>query len=97
MTHMSVIPLVQASDAFDVFAGYVEAGITDFEGKVISADFGDYTHVLHNEKRIRRVTWIGPTVSEPDQVWLRRSKKPKKRQLGIRQRTYVKWIRPAPD
>jgi len=90
MIHVPVIPLVQISDAFDVFASYVEAGFIDFEGKIISADFGDYTHVLHNEERIKRVTWIGPTVSEPDQVWLRRSKKPKKRELGIRQRVYVK-------
>lgn len=92
-----VIPLVQVSRAFDVFAGYVQTGIPDFEGRVIETDFGDYTHAILNEERIRRVTWIAPTASEPDEVWLWHSKKPKKRQLGIRQRTYVKWIRSAAD
>lgn len=78
------IPLVQVSEAFDVFAGYVRTGISDFEGRVIETDFGDYTHVILNEERIKRVTWIGPTASEPDEVWLWHSKRPKKRQLGIR-------------
>lgn len=97
MDEVAIISLALPGEAFRIFTGYVEDGILDFEGKRIEADFGDYTHVIHDENRIKRVSWIEPTAQEPDEVWLWRSRKPSKRQLNIRQQTYVKWIRPAEE
>ncbi len=78
MSEIPVIPLVSIADAFQVFATYVENGISDFEGRNIEADFGDYTHVIRNEERVKRVSWIAQTAKEPDEVWRSRSKNPER-------------------
>jgi hypothetical protein len=89
-----VIPPVSEEDAFGIFANFVVGGITDFEGHIVEADFGDYTHIVHDEGRVGRVHWIERALREPDGVWRYSSSKSKKRRLGVKQQTYVKWICP---
>ncbi len=94
MDPIPIISPLRMSDAFQVFARYVAQGLPDFAGQRIEVDFGDYTHVIRDEDRIQRISWLAPTAQEPARVWRRLSRKPGKRQRNVRQQTYVKWIRP---
>jgi hypothetical protein len=40
---------------------------------------------------------VGPTVDQPDEVWLVPVGSVEKQWRGTRRRTYLKWLRPAPD
>jgi len=67
------------AEAFGLFRRYVEEGLYDFQGDTVEVDFDDYTHVVHDQERIKRISWIEPTLRRPDEVWQWRSQKARKK------------------
>ncbi|MFB0535533.1 MAG: PBECR2 nuclease fold domain-containing protein [Anaerolineae bacterium] len=92
-----VVPLCSSLEAFEVFSRYVEKGLSDFAGQPIEIDYGNYTHIMEDEERLERAPWVGPTVGQPDEVWLLPVGSVEKQWRGVRRRTYLKRFRPSPD
>jgi hypothetical protein len=63
-----VVPFCSSLEAFEVFSRYVEKGLSDFAGHPIEIDYGNYTHIMEDEERLKRAPWVGPTVDQPDEV-----------------------------
>jgi hypothetical protein len=92
-----IVPLCSSLEAFEVFSQYVEKGLSDFAGRPIEIDYGNYTHIMEDEERLERTPWVSSTVDQPDEVWLVPVGSVEKQWQGVRRRTYLKWLRPAPD
>ena len=65
-----VVPLCSSLEAFEAFSQYMEKGLSDFAGQRIEIDYGNYAHIMEDEERLERTPWVGPTVDQPDEVWL---------------------------
>ena len=70
-TNVTVVRLlVSEQAAFGEFSRLVTQGLMDPRGNRVEADFGDYAHVVANEERLTYVSWIAPTIHEPEKILL---------------------------
>jgi hypothetical protein len=64
----SIVPLNSGDDAFRLFSELLTPSVTDVRGETVFVDIGDYVHLMQEEQRLERVSWILETLTNPEEI-----------------------------